>query len=329
MNIKKLTQKKLELDRFRPLPDDLLRNLEDWYRVELTYTSNAIEGNTLSRAETSLIIEKGITVGGKTICEHLEALNHAAAYNLVKKLSQNKNKTISEKDILQIHSLILKDIDNSNAGRYRNVAVRISGSEVILPNPLKVPILMHDFFHWLKNAENIHPANLAAEAHYRLVTIHPFFDGNGRSARLLMNLILMIHGYPPAIIRLQDRLSYIKALEIAQLGGSKSNFLDLIIDAVDMSLDIYLNALNPKEEKVLSNKQVKKLLKIGELAKAVEETTSTIRFWTKEGLLEIAATTGAGYHLYDEKMIARIKQIKKLQSKRYTILEIKGARKNK
>lgn len=242
MNFSKLTNKKKHLDSFRPLPDALVRNLDDWFRVELTYTSNAIEGNTLTRRETALVVEKGLTVGGKSLTEHLEATNHAHALDWVKEQIKRKPTALKEKDILHIHDVILKGIDDQNAGHYRSVPVRISGSAVILPNPLKVPDLMQDFAEWLSRNEGLHPVELGAEAHYRLVTIHPFVDGNGRCARLLMNMIFLMSGYPAAIIRKRDRLAYIGSLEKAQLGGSKEDYFKIIAKAVDRSLDIYLKA---------------------------------------------------------------------------------------
>jgi Fic family protein len=321
MNYDFLSQKKQLLDQYRPFPDALTRNLDDWFRVELTYTSNALEGNTLTRQETALVVEKGLTVGGKSLREHLEAVNHAHALDWVKNLVTHQPDTITEYDILHIHELILKSIDDDNAGRYRHVSVRISGSTVILPNPKKVPDLMMNFIDWLKHAK-LHPVELAAEAHYQLVTIHPFIDGNGRTARLLMNLILMMDGYPPAIIRKRDRLSYINALEKAQLGGSKADYFTLIMNAVDRSLEIYLKAIKGTFEDVPDNNV--QLLKIGELALATQETVPTIRHWTKEGLLEVAMTTPSGYQLYDSSMINRVKKIKELKVKRYTLNEIKN-----
>ncbi|ABS76904.2 Fic family protein [Coxiella burnetii] len=241
MNFEELTRKKKALDQFRPLPDALVRNLDDWFRVELTYTSNAIEGNTLTRQETALVVEKGLTVGGKTLKEHLEAANHAHALDWVKTQANRSPQDLNEQDIFTIHHIILKGIDDENAGRYRNVSVRIAGSRVVLPNPMKVPDLMTNFIRFLKQPSALHPVEFAAEAHYRLVTIHPFVDGNGRTARLLMNIILLMSGYPTAIIRKRDRLAYINALEKAQLGGPKTNYFNFA-RAVDRSLDIYLKA---------------------------------------------------------------------------------------
>jgi Fic family protein len=321
MNIDVLTEKKRVLDEHRPLQEPLVRNLEEWYRVELTYTSNAIEGNTLTRRETALVVEKGLTVGGKTLIEHLEATNHAGALDWIATQVTRSPHDLDTKDILHIHRLILKGIDDDNAGRYRRIPVRISGSPVVLPNYLKVPDLMDVFCKWLGVEQQLHPVELAAEAHYRLVTIHPFVDGNGRSARLLMNLILIMLGYPPALIRKRDRLAYITALEKAQLGGSKADYLKLIISAVNRSLDIYLKAV--LNEDLEAQAAPVKNLRIGELAKLVGESNSTIRHWTKEGLLEIADVTDAGYQLYAPATVARIEQIKDLKKKRHTLKEIK------
>lgn len=143
------------------------------------------------------MIEKGLTVGGKSLKEHLEATNHAGALKFVRSLIRKKPSRISGQDILGVHGLILRGIDDENAGRFRNVPVRISGSAVVMPNPRKVPELMEDFLAWLGEKHDLHPVALAGEAHYRLVSIHPFTDGNGRTARLLMNLLLMQQGYPP------------------------------------------------------------------------------------------------------------------------------------
>lgn len=322
MNWDKLTEKKRKLDGYRPLPAELVRNLEQWFIVELTYTSNSIEGNTLTRKETALVVEKGLTVGGKSLVEHLEATNHAKAIRKILQLAQARTSDLTEHAVLDIHETILRGIDDANAGRYRAVRVRISGSMVVLPNPIKVPDLMREFITFLTTNRTMHPVELAAEAHYQLVTIHPFVDGNGRTARLLMNLILMQNGYPPALIRTRDRLQYINSLEHAQLGGSKENYHKIIAMAVDRSFGIYFDAMTANEQQATSTPS--ELLRIGQLAKRTGETHATLRFWTKEGLLEIADTTGAGYQLFDEAMVGRIETIRKLQSRRFRLKEIRG-----
>lgn len=317
-----LSQKKASLDQYRPLPPELVTNLDDWFRVELTYTSNAIEGNTLTRQETALVVEKGLTVRGKSLNEHLEAHNHAKALDHVKTLV-NQTQPISEQDILAIHDLILQGIDHHNAGRYRSVPVRISGSLVVLPNPVKVPTLMEGFVATLtEKAAALHPVELATFAHYELVTIHPFADGNGRTARLLMNLILLQQGYPPAIISKRQRERYIKSLEQAQLGGSRADFDKLIAQAVEKSLDIYLKAARGEDapQPVMKHQ----LLKIGELAKLTSQTVPTIRYWTNQGLLDIADKTEKGYALYDRGQVERVKRILALKAERYSLNEIRN-----
>lgn len=317
-----LTQKKQKLDKYRPLPAALLNNLEEWFRVELTYSSNAIEGNTLTRKETALVVEEGITVRGKTLKEHLEAINHAEALDLIKGLVHKKRLDISERDILDIHSHILKKIEDENAGRYRNVSARIRASNVILPNPVKIPALMDAFLKWLRSKNPDHPVKIAADAHIKLVSIHPFSDGNGRTARLLMNLLLIQKGYPPALIRKEDRDFYIDSIEKAQLNGNFNDYYKIIYRAVGRSLNVYLDAVEGKTPATIISQ--KRLLRIGELSKEIEETLHTIRHWVEKGLIEVAEHTDAGYQLFDRSMIDRIREIRKLQREKHLPLaEIK------
>lgn len=319
--LERLTEKKKKLDSYRPLPSALVDNLNEWFKVELTYTSNAIEGNTLTRRETALVVEEGITVRGKTLKEHLEAINHAEALDFIQELVGKKRKDLTKREVLDIHALILKKIDDENAGRYRKIVVRIRGVDVVLPNPLKVPELMEGFFAWLHAENNEHPAKIAADAHIKLVSIHPFTDGNGRTARLLMNLLLMQKGYPPALIRKEDRDVYIDSIGKVQLSSAFDDYYKVIYRAIERSLDIYLDAVGGK----ISNAVVqKRLLRIGELAKETGETLHTIRHWTEKGLLEVTEHTEAGYQLFDRSMIERIKKIRRLQKEeRLTIAEIK------
>ncbi len=174
---------------------------------------------------------------------------------------------------------------------------------------------MNGFFLWIENEENLNPIQLASEAYHRLIRIHPFIDCNDQSAKLLVNMILIMKGYPPAIINKNDHLKFINRLA----KNDDAPYLELIENGVNYSLDICLKAVNNEniEEK-------EKFLKIGELAKIVQEQNSTIRYWTKAGLLEVAQVTNAGYQIYAYDMVKRIKKIKKLQEKRFTLLEIKN-----
>ncbi|MBS9768316.1 MAG: Fic family protein [Flavobacteriaceae bacterium] len=206
--------------------------------IEYTYESNKIEGNTLTLQETALVIEKGLTVGGKTLNEHLEAINHPHAIDFKKEVVKNPE-PITERLVMEIHSLILKGIDNRNAGKYRNVPVMISGAKHLPPQPYAVPIEMERLLLWYnEHKETLHPIVLSAEMHERLVTIHPFIDGNGRTSRLLMNLILLQNGYPIAILKgdSDNRLRYYNALEVAQTENNKEPFINFVAETVEESI---------------------------------------------------------------------------------------------
>lgn len=245
----KLDKKKLTLDSYRPFAREVLNNLKSYFDVEFTYNSNAIEGNTLTLTETKLIIEEGITVGrGKTLREHLDAINQQEAIGYLEELVQ-KNAKLSEAIIRNIHYLILKSIDDKSAGVYRNTNVRISGSKHRPPEHILVTEKMKELVQWYEdNKSAMHPIELAARFHHQFVYIHPFNDGNGRTARLLMNLILMQSGYPLTIIRMEDRLDYMEALEKASIDNDYSDFTKLVAQAVERSLDSYLEIVaNPRD----------------------------------------------------------------------------------
>jgi Fic family protein len=240
--LQRIDAKKKRIDAVRPLPPALIKNLQEWFAVEFTYTSNALEGNTLSPSETALVVEKGITIAGKTMHEHQEAINHMGAIDFIIDLARKQRNDLALDDILAIHKLVLKKIDDRNAGIFRDVMVKVSGSRTIFPNAAKIPFLMVDFMQWLHKADE-HPVIVAALAHYKLVTIHPFIDGNGRTARLLMNLLLLQCGYPLAIIQKEQRSEYINAIEHARSTDDFNAFYDVIISAVEYSLDIYVDAI--------------------------------------------------------------------------------------
>ena len=328
--LKRLTEKKKELESKKPLTLDVLKNLEEWLKVELTYSSNAIEGNTLTRLETAEVIERGISavLKGRPLKDQLEAINHAKAVEFVRNLVEQKkgHQFVTEDNIKAIHKIILTGINDEWAGRYRESEVFIKGVSVEFPLPYKVPYHMKEFIQWLEAQQGGHPVRVAANAHFKLVTIHPFVDGNGRTARLLMNLILIINGYPMAIIRNEDRIGYLEAVNMGQTKGDLEMFYSVTEEAEERSLDAYLNATKGKPViPVLMGKGKEiKLLRIGELAEAARETKPTIRFWTKEGLLEVAKLTKGGYVLYGTKMIEKAQEIRRLQKEeRLSIVEIK------
>ena len=216
---------KKELDSKRPIPKETLKSLKESINLEWTYNSNGIEGNTLTLRETQVVLE-GITVGGKSIKEHLEAINHEKAILYLDDLVKDKN-PITEWNIKNIHQLILKDIDNENAGRYRKENVTIKGATHIPPDYLKLPELMEKLILNYNTWNEYHPIIKAALLHGELVKIHLFVDGNGRTSRLLMNLDLMNSGYNPVIIKKESRLKYYEALDKAHTTGNCTDFVKL------------------------------------------------------------------------------------------------------
>ncbi|WP_269242481.1 Fic family protein [Flavobacterium limnophilum] len=230
---------KAKLDQFRQF---------DSYRIaqalelEYTFESNRIEGNTMTLRETDLVINEGLTISGKSMREHLEVINHQEAIAYIKHL-MNKQTSLNEREVLSIHNLILRGINPEDAGRYRRVQVMIKGSSFMPPQPFLVSKEMEDFFIWYEtNKNSLHPIVLAAELHERLVTIHPFIDGNGRTSRLVMNLILLQNGYVIANIKgdYENRMQYYNALETAQTKNDKEDFLLFIAQIEKESLERYL-----------------------------------------------------------------------------------------
>lgn len=240
-NFTKINQFKMELDSFRPLPKEIVANIHENLIINWTYHSNAIEGNTLTINETKVVLE-GITVGGKSLREHFEAINHKEAILFLEDLISDKQE-LSEGVIKNIHSLILKNIDNSNAGKYRSINVRISGAEHVPSNHVLLAEQMNNLIEQYKSWSNLHPVKQAAMLHSEFVKIHPFVDGNGRTSRLLMNLALMQNGYPPAILPVSKRLRYYNALDKAHVKNEYDDFINLIIEIVEESFEPYWFAL--------------------------------------------------------------------------------------
>jgi Fic family protein len=238
---------KAKLDAQRPFPAAVTKNLHENLVLNWTYHSNAIEGNTLTLKETKVALE-GITIGGKTLREHFEVINHSEAIVLLEELVA-ENQPLSEWDIKSLHQLILKNIDQENAGQYRQVNVLISGAEHKPIEAVRVQQFMQDFILWYQNsATTLHPVERAALVHSHFVKIHPFIDGNGRTARLLMNLELLKAGYPAAVIQVEQRLDYYQALDAAHCADEFEPLIQLIANSVLESFKTYFWALGMTEQ---------------------------------------------------------------------------------
>ena len=238
----RITQLKSELDSLRPLPEAVSIKLKDQINLEWIYNSNAIEGSTLTLRETQLILEHGLTIGGKSLREHFEVINHREAINYVERLVE-RDSPITAYDIRQIHQLVLAKIDDASAGQYRQVAVRIAGAGHIPPESWQVPSLVDDLIRWLSSREAlaVHAIARAAIAHHKFVEIHPFIDGNGRTGRLLLNLLLFKDGYPPAVIEKANRKQYYKVLSEADADHPK-NLVNFVARACEHSLRLSVEA---------------------------------------------------------------------------------------
>ncbi len=245
----RISKKRDLLNSLRPFDTGALRGLKRSFDVEFTYNSNAIEGNTLSLSETRMVLEDGITVGGKTLNEHLEATNHGNAIEFVESLVGKRE--ITEMDVLNLHALILDRIDPHNAGFYRRHRVRISGTNYIPPKPSSIPDKVRKLYEML-NITGGEPVQQAAMIHMEFVNIHPFIDGNGRCVRLLMNLYLMRNGLVPVIIQKRDRRRYIDHIIASQIRGDHVPFINFVARSLDRSLTLYIDSLGEEGEEFIT-----------------------------------------------------------------------------
>jgi excisionase family DNA binding protein len=277
----RLEEKLKKLNKLRPLPKSAIQKLKEKFQIEMTYNSNAIEGNSLTLKETFLVINEGITVKGKPLKDHLEAKGHQIAleylYDLIDK---NKKHTISEVLIRNLHQIIIQETDKKWGGKYRNANVIIGGAKHTPPDALQVPQKMRDLIGWLnsqKNKKNV--IELSALLHHKLVHIHPFFDGNGRTARLTMNLLLMQAGYPLVIILKNDRKKYYDVLDKAD-SGKYEPLVKFIAQSVERSLNIYLKTLAP------SSTKKENFITLTEISKTTHFSAKYLNLLIRQGKLE-------------------------------------------
>jgi Fic family protein len=250
----RLYEKKQVLQTSRPLPNIALHKIRESLSIEWTYNSNSIEGNTMSLRETQMVIQEGITIKGKSLREHFETHNHDKAIDYLYSIV-DEDYNLRSIDILSLHGLVLRSIEDDFAGRIRNGGVRITGANFTPPNANKVPDLLDELIDFINtNPLELNDIELATVFHHKLVWIHPFFDGNGRTVRLAMNLLLMRSGFPPAIILKNDRKKYYEALNQAN-GGNYQKLTLLMCQSLERTLNIYINALpgNDKEYVAISN----------------------------------------------------------------------------
>ena len=247
--LKKIDENQIRINKVRPLEQNKVLNLKDYFRIGLTYTSNALEGNTLTETETKVVIEDGITIGGKPLKDHLDAVGHARAFDYIWNLA--KNPDITEEDIRELHKICFQPKDGFEAGQYRQHDVVISGSEYNdkLSKYEDVPEHMKNLVRsWLSKRATLHPVVYAATLHREFINVHPFADGNGRTARLIMNHALLASGYPPVIIPLAFKHEYIQALEKSR-GTGRDFFSPYIAERIIEAQRDYIRLLRIPEIK--------------------------------------------------------------------------------
>ena len=240
----RICELKATLDALRPLDAGTVEALDRWYDVELTYTSNALEGNTLTRSETAIVLEKGITVSGKPLKDHLEATGHRDALGYMRELARQRE-PVRETDVRNLHRLVLGHVSPQEAGKYSGHERTITGSSLVLPSPAEIPALMQSFVAWLAAAPET--VETAFDAHERLVVIHPFSDGNGRTARLLMNLLLLRQGFPPLVILPEQRPTYHDRLEGVHAAGACEPYHEFLRECLAASLERTLKVLHAQK----------------------------------------------------------------------------------
>lgn len=277
----RINEKMSRLNSMRPLSPDVLKRLQEEMRVLHTYHSNAIEGNTLTLSETKLVVEEGITIGGKTLHEHLEATNNAMAFDLMMDIAK-KRKAIGHITIQEIHDAVMKGII-MEAGKYRTANVRITGALITPPDWTKVVKRMDGLITEITESKK-HPVETAALLHYQFVEIHPFVNGNGRVARLLTNLYLISKGYPPAVLKKEDKGKYYRVLRAANV-GNLTPFVNFIAKAVDEGLTMYLSTFGEADE----------LLPLKELAKETSYSQEYLSLRARQGVLD-AVKIGKEWH---------------------------------
>jgi Fic family protein len=278
---KRIDAKLLTLNRLRPLSAAAVKKLREQLAIEMAYNSNAIEGNSLTLKETFLVISEGVTIKNKPLKDHLEAKDHFEALEFLADLvAHDTRSTMSEHLIRTIHQLVVRGTEREWAGRYRNSAVVIAGAKHRPPDALAIPEKMAELIRWYQRSQgSLHPVEAAALLHHKFVHIHPFFDGNGRTSRLLMNVVLMRRGYPLAVVLKNDRKKYYAALDQADAGDAAA-FVRLMAQSVERSLDIYLKTLTP------AAKRGENFMSLSQLSRRSKFSAKYLNLLVRQGKLE-------------------------------------------
>ena len=318
--VRGIEEKKMEMDSTKPVSPSLKKTIDDFFKVEVAYTFGSLDGNTLTRIESLLAIEQGITTKGKTISEHLEIVNLATAFEFIRKTVEIGQKVPLMPLLIQIYDKVIDKLNEDLKGRFRAIPARLKGLTYVPPESSNVQTLLEQLAAKIDAMTDAKPPYLAAFVHGEILRISPFPIANARVARMVAQYILLERGYAPMIIPANKRQEYLEALDAYLMQGKNEMHNKLIVAACEKGIDEYLRFFRDSEASV----RPVKLLKIGDLAKATKESVATIRHYATQGLLTVNSNTPGGYMLFSEVMIARVREIRAMQKRGLSLSAIKN-----
>lgn len=319
---KTIEEKKLEIDSAKPLPATIKKSIDDFFKVEVAHTFAALDGNTLTRIESLLAIEQGMTTKGKTISEHLEVINTANAYDFIRRTAEIGPKMPFLPLLIQIFNILVDKLNEDQKGRFRSIPVRLKGITYEAPESSEVQSLLEDLATKVATLTDAKAPYLAALVHGEIIRISPFQIANERVARLVAVYLLLERGYAPVIIPLSKRQDYLESLETLLTSGKNELHNKIMVSACEKGIDEYLKFIKSDGMTV----RPAKLMKIGELARATGETIATIRHYAMQSLLTIKEHTPGGYMLFSETMVERVREIRGMQRRGLSLSEIKNTK---
>ena len=314
-----IDENKKRLDAVRPLSPILKKQMDDFFTLEVAYQGAALDGNTLSRIESLLAIEQGFTSKGKTISEHLEVINLALAFDIIRKSASLGQNTPFLSVMMQVFDRVIDKLHEDQKGRYRTGPARLKGLTYVAPESAAVSGLLEQFTQKLAQLSDAKAPFLAAFVHGEIVKIAPFGVGNARVARMMAQYVLLEKGYSPMLIAPNQRQDYLEALDAYVRFGKADQYTRFMVRACERGAEAALSLV----EESGTSMRVPKLLKIGDLAAASKESIVTIRHWAKEGILTVSEHTPGGYMLFSDTMIERVREVRRLQKKGMSLSEIK------
>ena len=322
MSFEDLTVKKNQMETVLPFPADVLGELRRELDLETASVGICFDGGSLTRRETELVLFQDKVVPDHSLTEHIRVLNMSTAFRMIfDQMQQHTPRPFDENDIKNLHRILVRELDDKNGGMYRGFSMTFPLGDLDLPDPALVHRKMDEIGMWLFSVRTLHPVAVAADVHLRLLSVHPFAEGNGAVARMMMNMILMRSGYPPALFSRREKNEYWQTLKAAIYDNDRTGYDRLVYRAVNRGLELYLKSGRLKKVEAVETEPY--FLRIGQLAKETGERVSTLRYWTSLGILSPAGKTSADYMIFSSDVLETVRRLKELKAKRLTLEEIK------